>query len=434
MKKDKKKRQPGKSNRREFIKSASAAAATAGGMVAIGAQPAFGFHSGVDETLKIGLIGCGGRGTGAVTDALRADPDTEVFALADAFRDRLDKTYRVLERQYADRLKVDEDHKFTGLTCGDDLIASDVDVVLLCTPPHFRPAQVEAAIKAKKHIFCEKPVAVDAPGLRRVDEACKSIGMDDISIVSGLCWRYDDKVREVMRRIKDGAIGEIRSIQENYLTGTLWHRGNKPDWSPLEYQLRNWLYYTWLSGDHIAEQHIHSLDKAMWLMDDEPPVKCVGMGGRQVRTDEKWGHVYDHFGCCFEWENGVKTHSYTRQMANCHSDVDDYVVGTKGTARILRGQIRSDDGGDWNWDKKSPSMYLIEHQHLFKSIREGEPINNGDYMCKSTMMAILGREACYTGKEITWDEMMASDVSLGPAKYDWDVVPETSVAMPGQEE
>ena len=221
---------------------------------------------------------------------------------------------------------------------------TDIDVVLLCTTPHFRPVQLRAAVEAGKHVFCEKPVAVDGPGVRDVLATSKMAAEKGLNLVSGLCWRYDLGVLETMQRIQDGAIGDIRSIQENYLTGTLWHRGQDPSWSEMEYQMRNWLYFTWLSGDHIVEQHIHSLDKALWLNGDVPPARAFGLGGRQVRTDDKWGNIYDHFAVCYEWESGVKAFAYTRQMSGCYNNVDDYVLGTKGSAVILRNTIENDEG------------------------------------------------------------------------------------------
>ena len=255
------------SPRREFLKTT---AAVAGGALA-GHGTSWGFHHGVDQSLKVGLIGCGGRGTGAAMNAAQADPDVQITALCDVFADRIASCRTALQTQLGARRQVDDAHCFDGLEGYQKLIDSGVDVVLLCSTPYFRPDHMEAAVKAKKHIFCEKPIATDVAGSLRVLKACEAAAADDLNVVSGLCWRYDPAVLEVMRRIKDGAIGEIRAIQENYLTGTLWHRGNRPEWSPLEYQLRNWLYFTWLSGDLIAEQHIHSLDKSLWLMDDQPP-------------------------------------------------------------------------------------------------------------------------------------------------------------------
>lgn len=421
-------------DRRQFLgQSLVAGSATLGAGLWLGggAQAAMpGVHRSGNDILKVGLIGCGGRGTGAAHDALNADPYTQITVLADLFPDRLPSCLESLEKAFPDRVKVPAENQFHGFDAYKQVMASDVDVVLLCTTPHFRPQHMEAAIAAGKHVFCEKPVAVDVPGCQRVLAACREAKEKSLAVVSGLCWRYDLKVREVIQRIQDGAIGDIVAIQENYLTGMLWHRGRQPEWSEMEYQMQNWLYFTWLSGDHIAEQHIHSLDKALWLNNDEVPLKCVGMGGRQVRTEEKWGNVYDHFACTFEWENGVKAFTFTRQMAGCVNDVDDYILGSKGNAKILRGTIDS-EGETWRYRGRTPSMYVLEHEALYKSIREGNPINDGVYMTNSTLMAIMGREACYTGQEITREQLLADTTVLGPQTYEFGDVDPGLIAMPG---
>lgn len=402
-----------------------------------------GFHNSDDDKLKIGLVGCGGRGTGAALNALNADSNSEVTALADAFIDRIDMTEKALKGEAKERYQVEADHKFTGFDCYKKICETDIDVVLLATPPHFRPMQLKAAVDAGKHVFCEKPVGVDVPGVKSVLETCELAAQKGLSVVSGLCWRYDLGVKGIINQILDGAIGEIKMIQENYLTGTLWHRGDGPvdpttgrqtKWSSMEYQLRNWLYYTWLSGDHIAEQHIHSLDKALWLMGDVPPSVCYGQGGRLVRTNEKYGNVYDHFTSVFEWEEtGTKMFSLCRQMAGCFNDTDDYVVGTKGSAKVLSFELTNQNGKQDLKIKGKPSMYDLEHVELFRAIRAGTPINNGTYMSYATLMAIMGREASYTGKRITWDQLMADETVLGPDNYEWGDYTPAKVALPGGE-
>jgi predicted dehydrogenase len=421
-------------SRREFLQKSSAAVVGGSLVATLGAARTV--HAAGSDILKVGLIGCGGRGSGAAVNAMRADDNMQIVALADAFGDRLDHCKKILQRQYPDKYAVNDEHSFVGFDAYKQLLETDVDVVLLCTPPHFRPAQLRAAIEAGKHVFCEKPVAVDPTGVRSVLETVELAGKKNLSIVSGLCWRYDYGVRATMERIKEGTIGDIVSIQENYLANTLWHRGRKDSWSEMEYQMRNWLYFAWLSGDHIVEQHIHSLDKALWLMDDQPPVSCTGLGGRQVRTGEQWGHVFDHFAVCYEWANGVKTFAYTRQMKGCHNDVDDYVLGTKGSARILKNEItqkdKPGDEGKWKFRGSKPSMYDIEHKELFAGIRSGNIINNGKYMSYSTLLAIMGREACYTGQKITWEQAMNSKQDLSPKAYVWSDMSIPEVAVPGK--
>ncbi|CAN0358371.1 unnamed protein product, partial [Ectocarpus sp. 4 AP-2014] len=233
---------------------------------------------------------CGGRGRGAAIDALNADPNAKLVAVGDAFADRAKSGLAAVEFEdtIAERVTVDEDHTFAGFDAYKRVIDSDVDVIILATPPHFRPEQFAYAIEKGKHVFIEKPISVDMPGAERIAATCEIAAQKGLSVVSGLCWRYDLGVNETMRRIQDGAIGDIVAVESNYNSSTLWHRGDKPDWSRMEYQIRNWLYYTWLSGDIIAEQAIHSLDKTAWLMGDASPIKAMGMGGRQQRTDSKY--------------------------------------------------------------------------------------------------------------------------------------------------
>ncbi len=414
-------------NRRGFIQTTSAVAIAA---AALPGTLSAGVHHSVDDTIKIGLVGCGGRGTQAAINACSADSGVRITALADAFPDRIEMCQKQLEKHKVteSRMEVTGETCFTGWNSHEGLIASGVDVVLLCQPPFFRPQSLKAAVDAGKHVFCEKPVGVDVPGVLSVMETCRNAG--NLSIVSGLCWRYDLGVRETVKRVREGAIGDILNIQENYLTGELWHRGTKPEWSQLEYQLRNWLYFSWLSGDIPLEQHIHSLDKAVWLMGDTPPVKAYGTGGRQKRVGEQWGNIYDHFATCYEWEGGTRVFSYCRQMNDCFNETEDWVFGTKGKAKILANQIVTDEG-EWKYDGPSPGMYDVEHEYLFRSIREGKPINNGEYMGISTLTAILGRNACYTGKEITWQELLKDETRLGPIASEFGDFDPGPIPIPG---
>ena len=421
-------------NRRDFLKKTSV---LAGGAALAGLSIQRGAHAADDGKLKVGLIGCGGRGTGAAANALTADPNTVLTAMADAFEDRMTKSHEGLVKQFGDRVQVPREKQFTGFDGYKNVIA-DVDVVLLCTPPHFRPQQLRAAIEAGKHVFCEKPVAVDAPGIRSVLETTKMAEEKGLSLVSGLCWRYHHAVKETMQRILDGAIGDICSIQSNYLTGTLWHRGEQD--TEMAYQMRNWYYFTWLSGDFNVEQHVHSLDKTLWAFNNEPPVKAYGLGGREVRVEQPmWGDIYDHMAVVYEYPDGKKVHSYCRQQKGCYRDVSDQLLGTKGRA-IVTPKHTIEGENPWRFKGEGGNMYVLEHEALFNSIRSGEPINNGLYMARSTMMGILGRMVCYTGKEITWDEAMASTEDLSPASYAWDADPPTlpdsdgkyKVAIPGQ--
>jgi myo-inositol 2-dehydrogenase / D-chiro-inositol 1-dehydrogenase len=423
-------------SRRDFLKHSSAAALGGALAASLGSIPAV--HAQGSAAVNVALIGCGGRGSGAAVNAMKADPNNRLTVMADLFPDRLHDARDRLKVQLGQQFRVTDDTAFAGFDAYQRVMESDVKVVLLCTTPHFRPLHLKAAIDAGKHVFCEKPVAVDAPGVRSVLKTSEEAKAKGLAIVSGLCWRYDYAVREVVKRIQDGAIGDIVAIQENYLTGTLWHRDRKPEWSEMEYQIRNWLYYTWLSGDHNVEQHIHSLDKALWLMGDKPPVAAVGLGGRQVRTSSDYGNIYDHHAVVYEWASGVRVFSFTRQMADCFMETDDIILGTKGQARILGNEITGPNAWKYPREQKrsDPNMYDIEHAELFASIKAGQPINNGLYMSYSTMLAILGRMATYTGQRVTWDEAINSKLDLTPKSYAWgpvELAPEAlAVAMPGK--
>ena len=326
-----------------------------------------------------------------------------------------------------------------GFDAAQKLIQSDVDVVILAEPPHFRPMHLKAAVEAGKHVFCEKPVAVDAPGVRSVLATAEEAKRKNLNLVSGLCWRYDQGVCEIMKRVLDGAIGEIRSIQEAYLGGTLSHRARQDGWTEMEYQLRNWQFFVWLSGDFNTEQHVHSLDKAAWAMRDEPPVRAWGIGGQQLRNP-KVGDVYDHHAVVYEYPDGVNVHAYCRQMPGCPSNVTDVIVGSKGRAIVL-DKLRIEGEKPWHFTgpRLGSEMYDKEHQKLFAAIRSGETINNGLYMARSTMWAILGRMVDFTGQPLTWEEAINSQQTLAPAKYALDAVPPVlpgkdgryPIAMPG---
>jgi predicted dehydrogenase len=367
---------------------------------------------------------------------LDADPNAKLVAVGDTFRDRVEQCLQNLRgnEEFGSRVTVDADHTFTDFDNYKQVIDA-CDVVLLATPPHFRPQHLRYAVEQGKHAFVEKPVAVDAPGVRSVMESCRLAKDKNLSIVSGLCWRYDLGVRETMRQIlEEKMIGDIVAIESNYNAGPVWHRGNQPEWSRMEYQMRNWYYYTWLSGDHIVEQAVHSLDKTAWLLGDIQPTKAMAMGGRQQRTDPMYGHIYDHFSIFYEYPTGQRVYFTCRQQDGTSTRVDERVLGTNGHAIILKNTIAPNDGERWRYRGPKPSMYLVEHQHLFKSIRDGKPINDGHHMCNSTMIGIMGRMAAYTGKTLTWEECFNSQQRLGPEDYAWTDVPEPEIAIPGRTE
>lgn len=410
--------------RREFMKGVAAVT----GAAAIGTVS--NVHAAGSDVIKVGLVGCGGRGSGAAMQAMSAGDDIRLVALGDVFKDRLDNGKKNLSKHK--NFAVNDDHCFVGFDAFQKVI-DNVDVVLLATPPHFRPAQMEAAVNAGKHVFVEKPMAVDAPGVRRVIAAAQKAKEKNLAVCSGFCYRYNQPTREMMKRIYDGAIGKIITVQANYNTGGLWMNPRQEGWSDMEWQLRNWLYFTWLSGDHIVEQHIHSLDTAAMFMNNEYPSECVALGGRQARTDAAYGHIFDHHAVVFEYASGARCYSYTRQQVDTDSDVSDWAFGTKGRAIKRAFNFHQIEGENaWKYRGKPTDAYQTEHDELFESIRKGSPVNDGDYMTKSTLMGIMGRMACYTGKKITWEMAMNSQESLGPTTYEFGSLPVPPVAIPGR--
>jgi myo-inositol 2-dehydrogenase/D-chiro-inositol 1-dehydrogenase len=422
-------------SRRDFL--AQSAAVAVGAAAASFAIPRM-VHAAENNQLKVGLIGCGGRGGGAALNALNADSNSKLHALGDAFQDQIDKAVQTFKTSpHAARAEVPKDRQFIGLDSYKGVIDS-CDVVLLATPPHFRPMHLEAALNAGKHVFCEKPVAVDATGVRKVMELAKVAQEKRLNLVSGLCYRYDDPKVELMKRVHEGQLGDLITLQVNFNTGPLWSSPRKPEWSDMEWQMRNWLYFYWLSGDHIVEQHVHSLDKALWAMQDVPPDKATASGGRINRVEPQFGNIYDHFNTVFEWKNGVKCFASCRQWSEkpekVATDVSDWVYGTKGRTNVMDQFHRITDlrgKALWRKPQATINMYDAEHMAMFNAIRKGEVINNGDYMCKSTLMGIMGREAAYTGKTITWDQITASQQKLGPENYAWGAMKVDPIPVPG---
>jgi predicted dehydrogenase len=417
-------------DRRQFLQTTLATAAATAAAAAVPSS-ARAVQAGGSGAIRVGLVGCGGRGNGAAINAMNAGKDVQIVAIGDLFEDSIKVARQSLGKRNPDQFKVDDDHAFVGFDCYEKVINSDIDVVLLASPPHYRPAQIEAAVAAGKHIFAEKPIATDVAGVRRVMKACEEADAKGLNVVSGLCWRYDQAVRETMGKIHDGAIGNVISTQANYLTSPVWIRPRQPGESEMRYQCRNWYYFTWLSGDHYVEQFIHSLDKAMWLRHDEPPVKAYGLGGRQTRSEATQGNIYDHFAVIYEWADGSKTHAYTRQFNGSFNQTEDFIYGTKGKALVLANQIEGEN--PWKFGGESVNMYDQEHVELFQAVRGERPrINNGTYMCRSTMMAIMGREVCYSGEVLTYDQVANSPQDLSPGSYSWETPVTAEVLSPGK--
>ncbi|HLO42322.1 MAG TPA: Gfo/Idh/MocA family oxidoreductase [Phycisphaerales bacterium] len=439
-------------SRREFVRSAGAGAAglAALGIAApsvLGAISGAGYHSRGADTIKVGLIGCGGRGSGAAVQALAADPGVVLWSMGDVFKDRLDGALGYLStpsddmpKEQAERVKV-EDRKFTGFDCYKQVIDSGVDVVLLCSYPCFRPQHLKYAIEKGKHVFAEKPVAVDAPGIRSVLETARKAREKNLACLIGFCWRYNTTVRDAFKHLHEGVIGDVVSVHTTYHSGTLTRRPRQAGWSDLEFQMRNWWHFNWISGDHIVEQAVHAIDRLSWAMKDVLPRSVQCLGGRAARSGPEHGDVFDHFSAIYDYDHGVRAFHSCRQIDGCPSDNRDYVFGTKGNG-IIDGwsgnsPMQSRDGKVL-WDGKGSSadvgkMYYDEHKELFASIRAGKPINDCERGANSVMMAIMARMAAYTGQTVTWDQAMKSELSLVPELHSLDQAPPpVEVPIPGK--
>jgi predicted dehydrogenase len=418
--------------RRTFVKqtTATALAAAATAQLNLVANA----HAAGSDTLRIGLIGCGGRGTGAAEQALNADKNTRLVAMADAFQDRLDESLSHLKgaksSDVAERVDVPRDRQYVGFDAYKNVI-DQVDVAILTTPPHFRPIHFAYAVEKGVHAFVEKPVATDAPGVRAFLAACEEAKKKKLSVVSGLCWRYHNPRRETMSRALDGSIGDIVAVETTYNSGGVWdpRKSRSEVSSEMEYQMRNWYYYTWLSGDHIVEQAVHALDTMAWALGDKPPIQCWGSGGRQVRTDPMYGNIYDHFAIVYEYPNNVRGYHQCRHWVNTDHRIKDYVLGSKGFVDVFGSRITGEK--PYRYRGPNSNMYQAEHDELFASIRSGKAINNGQYAADSTLLAIMGRMACYTGKVITWEMALNSKEDLSPAQYAWGDAPQRPVPRPG---
>jgi myo-inositol 2-dehydrogenase/D-chiro-inositol 1-dehydrogenase len=423
----------GRTNRRLFLKSTGAA--VIGSTLPFSSGLARPLAGSAANVLKVGLIGCGGRGTGAAAQALAADPDVELTAMGDVFSDRLESSLVAIMEEQPKKVKVDKSKKFIGFDAYKKVIDSGVDVVILTTPPAFRPAHLMAAINAGKHVFCEKPVAVDAPGVRHVLEAAKKAKEKNLSLVSGFTFRYDEPKRAFFDKVVNGAIGEIKTVSSTRNGGGLWYNERQPGWTDMEYQMRNWYYQNWLSGDYIVEMIVHSLDMMTWAMGDKMPVKATGTGGRQSRVDPKYGNIYDHFAIEYEYANGARGFSFSRQQAGCSNRNTVEIAGTHGDGFVQAGrEVRLTGKTNWKYEGEKNNPYQTQHNELFASIRKSKPMNDGQLMANSTMLAILSRMVGYSGNTITWEEAMNSNQTLGPAhdEYSWDLKyrgPE--IAVPG---
>jgi predicted dehydrogenase len=419
-----------KTSRRSFLaRSAALSAGIAGGL-----SIARGAHAVGGEELKIALVGCGGRGRGAVRDALSSDAPIKLVAVADVFERQVTSGLKALRSidPIADRIDVTPDRQFVGFDAYKQILALDIDIVLLCTPPAFRPVQYTAAIAAGKHVFMEKPCCVDGPGYRKVMAANKLADDKRLKVVVGLQRRHQASYLEGMKRVHDGEAGDIVTIRTyfNMPSGGHSDAGKSPEISELDWQIRRWNMFTWLSGDHIVEQAVHEIDIANWMKKDEPPVKANGLGGRQTRTGRGNGQIFDHHFVEYVYADGSRHFAQAKQQPGGWSHVSDNVDGTKGRLTIgsgpygLGGPMDYTSGADQGADRRkgrkktAPSPYLVEHQDLVDAIRQGKPLNDGYHGAKSSMTAALGRMVTYSGQEITWEDAVHSNLELAPGLED----------------
>lgn len=403
-------------SRRQFIAQSSAALAAAA--LPLSAARAKNITT---DNIRIGLIGCGGRGSGAAAQALNADSNTELWAMGDVFAEQIEKSHKVIDAQFKDkpgRVSVAEERKFVGLDAYQKVLASGVDLVVLATPGGFRPMLLKAAVEAGKHIFCEKPMAVDPTGVRSVMESVKLAKEKKLALRAGFNMRFEPAYEEAMKRVHDGAIGDIVAIYSTRLGNRLTRFDGirKEGQGDLEWQLRNWHFFNWLSGDYIMEISVHSVDKIAWAMKDVPPVRCVASGARQQQT---LGDIWDQFDITYEWANGAIAVLKTRYQDGCYNDQSDLIIGTKGrcefkgTSALIKGEK------PWRYEGPKLASHQVEHDELFAELRAGKIPNDGDRMAQSTLMGIMGRMSAYSGKELTWEKALASKLDTMPKDLDW---------------
>ena len=411
-------------SRRDFIKTSAASVAAMGIASRV-------FAAGSDK-IRVGLIGSGGRGRGAVEDAFNADKSVELVAMCDLFKDRLDESLKYLKEKFPDRVKLTQDQCFVGFDAYKAVSACDLDVIIHATPPHFRPMHVKAAIEAGRHVFMEKPAGVDPAGIRSLIETSELARRKGLAIVAGTQRRHQWHYVELIKRVLGGVVGDIRAAQCYWNGGDMigyWKWWPKNGMQGMEWQCRSWPWFTWLSGDHIVEQHVHNIDIVNWALQANP-VQVMAMGGRQVRAQ---GNIFDHFAAEFEYPGGIRVLSMCRQINGCADRVSEHIVGTKGTLYTDSsiGYITGENA--YKYEGENPNPYVQEHVDLIKSIRDGKPLNEGKRVAESTLAAIMARMSAYTGRALKWDwAMKASKLDLTPPKYEWFDYPAEPLAVPGK--
>jgi predicted dehydrogenase len=397
--------------RRSFLKSYAVAASAVGlGTLDISRSA----HAAGSDVIRVGMIGCGGRNSGAVVQALTADKSARLVAMCDIFADRVQDKLAAIKKHKPQQVMVDRDHSFTGLDAYKRVIEAS-DVVLIANAAKFHPLHAFTAVQAGKHVFVEKPHGIDPAGVRLMQRACDLAKEKRLSIMSGLHSRHHGGYIETIQRIQDGAIGEVVSMEENFLRAPYGITARKPECSELEWQLSTQYHFRWLSGDDVVQSLVHNLDRTSWVLGNKAPIKCHGLGGRSAMSDPIYGDVFDHHSVVYEFENGVRAYAFCRTTTGCYDEDSSWVFGTKGKASIKACRIWGEKA--WRWQGQC-DPYQVEHDKLFAAIRSGTPINSGYHMARSTMIAVMGQLSCYTGKEVTWEQIEKSEFGYAPRPED----------------
>jgi len=418
-----------RTTRRDFLKTSAAAvsaAAVSGCQTLPVGQSA---HAAGSDVLKVGMIGCGGRNAGAAVQALKADPGARLVAMCDMFLDRVHGKRESIKKERPDQVDVPDTRCFAGFDSYKEVIAC-ADVVLIANAAKFHPLHLMAGIQAGKHVFVEKPHAIDPAGIKVVQAACQLAREKNLSVLSGLQSRHHEGYSETIKRIHDGAIGKVVAIEENFLRGPYGLYPRKPGLTEVQYQCSNQYHFNWLSGDDVPQSLVHNLDRATWVLHEEAPLKAHGLGGRSTMTAEIYGNVFDHHSVVYEFASGVRLYAFCRTTTGCYDESSSIILGNKGRASVTRCQIWGENA--WRWEGKC-DPYQIEHNKLFAGIRSGKPINCGDYMARGTLMGIMGQISCYTGKEVTWDQVSKSDFYYAPRPEECraDMEPPTELGSDG---
>lgn len=406
-------------SRRQFLQRSGVAAAALGPGLSV-ARTA---HAAGDDVIRVGLVGCGGRGTGAAAQAMQADPGVRLVALADVFASRVQNSRHALRQQRPEQVAVDDDHCFVGLDAYKRVIEAS-DVVLIANAAKFHPVQMAATIAAGKHVFVEKPHAIDPAGIQLAARACELAKQKGLGVLSGLHSRFQADIQETIKRIHDGQIGEIVAIEENFLRGPYGNTTRAANLSEMENQYANQYRFSWLCGDDVTQSLVHNLDRATWALGETPPLRCHGLGGRSgVQT--LLGDVFDHHSVVYHYANGVRLYANTRTTLNCYGEYSSIVMGSKGIAWLMNGRI--DGENPWRFEGPVPNAHQAEQTAFFKSLRDGRPLHCGDYMTRSTLVSIMGQLSCYSGKQIAWEQAVKSEYFLPPAveQCTWDMDPPT---------